>query len=101
MPKSGQTPDQQDVSDPAQFPCAVSAQGNVDIIPKPSAQTDVPPPPEFGDRVGAIGIPKVFRKVKAQNPPQAYGHVTVTGEIEIDLQEEAHGGQPCKEHRGL
>ena len=39
--------------------------------------------------------------MKAQNPPQANGHVAVAGKVVVDLQKEAQGGKPGKEHGGI
>ena len=54
----------------------------------------MPSPPEFLDGPAEIGIAEVLQKVEAEHPAQADGHVTVPGEIEVDLQGVAEGAQP-------
>ena len=54
----------------------------------------MPAPPELGDGARDIGVVEVPRKLKAQHPAQAHGHVGVAGEIEVDLQGEGDHAQP-------
>src|SRR3954468_18365902 len=56
----------------------------------------MPTPPKFGDRLGDIGIIKIERKIDADHQAKADRHVRVTGEVEIDLEAIADGGEPSQ-----
>ena len=101
MPEAGEHPHNENVQELPGLSLPVAAQGNVDIVPEPGAQGDVPPAPEFRNAAGNIGILKVLRKPEAKEPPQADGHITVAGEIKIDVQGEADGIEPGEEHAGV
>ena len=78
----------------AQLALAVASQGNVQVIPEPGGQADVPPPPELLDGGADVGVVEVFQKLEAEHAPQADGHVAVAGEVEVDLQAVAQRPQP-------
>ena len=65
---------------------AIAAQGDVDIIPEPGAQGDMPPPPKLGNAGGEIGIVKVGGEIKAKALGKTDGHVGVAGKVEIQLE---------------
>ncbi len=69
-------------------------QGDVQVVPEPGGQRDVPPAPELGDGGGDVGVLEVLRRVKAQHLSQADGHVAVPGEVEVDLNGVGGGPQP-------
>ena len=54
----------------------------------------MPPPPEFGDGPGDVGVIEVLQEVEAEHLAKADGHVGVAGEIVVDLQGVAQGAQP-------
>ena len=76
------------------WPHPVAPQGDVDIVPEPGGQGDVPPPPEVGDGHRQVGMVKVFQEMETKHAAHADGHVTVAGEVEVDLQSVGHGPQP-------
>ena len=78
-----------------------AAQGEVDVIPEPAPQGDVPALPELGHRAGDIGIVKVLLKAEAEHAPQADGHVGIAGKVKIDLQAVAQRAQPGHGRREL
>ena len=49
MPQAGQQPDDGNVQELPTLALAVTAQGDVDVLPEPGGQADVPPPPELSD----------------------------------------------------
>ena len=54
----------------------------------------MPPPPEIGDRIRDIRIIEVDKEFKAEQPPQANGHIGITGEIKIQLQGVGRNAHP-------
>ena len=94
VPQARERPDHQDVQHPPAPPDPVAAQRDVDIVPEPGGQADVPAPPELGDGAREVGIVEVLQKVEPKDPAQADGHVRVAGEVEINLQGIAHRPQP-------
>ncbi len=94
MPDAGGRPDDQQVEHHPAPARPAAPQGEVQVLPEPAAQGDVPPPPELAGRLGDIGIVEVFQKLEAQHPPQADGHVRVAGEVEVELEGEGGDAQP-------
>ena len=58
----------------------------------------MPPPPEFGDGAGDVGIVEILRVVQAQHFSHADGHVGVGGEVQIDVQRESADAHPGAQH---
>ena len=94
MPKACGEKDDEFIEIGAGRSLPVAPQWDVQIVPEPGAEGDVPPPPELLDGLGGIGQVEVLQKPEAEHPAQADGHVAVTAEVEIDLQGVAHRPQP-------
>ena len=94
MPKACGEKDDEFIEIGAGRPLPVAPQGDVQIVPEPGAERDVPPPPELLDGLGGIGQVEVLQKPEAEHPAQADGHVAVSAEVEVDLQGVAHRSQP-------
>ena len=73
---------------------AVSAQRDVEVIPEPGGQGDVPAPPEVRNGGSYVGVPEVLRRLKAKHAAQADGHVAVAREIKVDLNRIGRSPQP-------
>ena len=56
----------------------VASKGNIDIIPKPGGQGNMPASPEFFDRRRKIGTFKVRHKVNAKELCGSDGNVGIT-----------------------
>lgn len=54
----------------------------------------MPAPPEHGDAAGDIGIVEVFKKVEAEHPAKADGHVGIGGKIKVDLEGIGYSAEP-------
>ena len=54
----------------------------------------MPSLPKFGNRLGNIGIIKVFQKTETKHPPQTDSHVRVTGKVKIQLNGISDNSQP-------
>ena len=83
VPDAGEHPDDHQVPGQLDLGAAAAAQGNIDVVPEPGAEGDVPAPPELGDAPGDIGVIEIDHKVKAQHGPQAPGHIGVAAEVEV------------------
>ena len=59
----------------------------------------MPAPPELRDTAGNVGIVEVLHEVHTEDLAKSDCHITVTGEIKVDVQHECHGIQPIKQHR--
>ena len=85
VPQARQQPDNENVAEPFGLGDPVAAQRNVYIVPEPTAQAHVPPPPELRDAGGDVGIVEVFYKMEPEDTAQTDGHVAVTGKVEIEM----------------
>ena len=82
MPETCEEPCSEDIEP---LVAAVTAQGYVDIVAEETSQGDVPSVPEVGDGVTAIRMAEVLVEVETEASAYAYGHVGITGEVEVDL----------------
>lgn len=98
MPDTGKCPDDEKIQYMAGRRDAVSAQGNVHIVPEPAAQGHMPATPEFCGAFRNVGIIEVFRKMESEHEAKADGHIRISGEIEINLQSVGNGSQPGGGH---
>ena len=60
MPKPGTEKHDGLMEGRAPAPLAVAAQGDVQVVPEPAGQGDVPTPPEFLDGGADIGVVEIF-----------------------------------------
>ena len=67
---------------------AAAAQGEIEVIPEPLRQADVPPVPEVAGAGGEIRQVEVERQLKTQAPGHPAGHVGVSGKVAVDLKSE-------------
>ena len=77
----------------------VAAQGNVDVVPEPAGQGDVPAPPELRDAAGQVGVVEVLQEREPQHAAHADGHVRIAAEVEVDLQRVGRRAQPGRQDR--
>ena len=101
VPDSRQEPYHEEVED---MPClrlhSVSAQRNIDIIPEPAGQRDVPASPEFRNGTGNVRIIEVFVEVESEHFSQSDGHIRISAEIEVNLEgigQRPQPGHPCRQ----
>ena len=94
VPQAGAEEDEQTVQRGPSAAAAVAAEGEVQILPEPGGEGDVPLAPEVADGGRRIGEEKVLPDGKAEHPSHADGHVAVTGEVKINLQRVADSAQP-------
>ena len=60
----------------------------------------MPSSPEFGDTARNEGIVEVFKEVKSKDFAKTDRHITITGEIEVDLHGIRNSVSP-EEHNGF
>ena len=85
MPDAGSSPDQEHIEQLSRLALAVAAQGNVNVIPEPARQRNMPAPPELGDAARDIRQVEVGRTVKAKQCCQAVAHLAVARKIKVEL----------------
>lgn len=84
------------------FGNAAAAQRDIDIVPEPGGERDVPPAPKFLDGEGEVGTLEVGHQVDAEQLGAAYGYVGVAGKIAVDLYGEHDcGDDKHKSHIGV
>ena len=101
VPDAGKKPDDHDVADVPQGTFPVAAQGDIDILPEPGPQGDMPSAPEFGSAQGHIGIIEVLGDGEAKHLADADGHIRITAEVKIDLQGKGPDHKPGQNDRHL
>lgn len=82
----------------------VAAQWDIQVFPEPGGKGDMPSAPEFLNTGRDVRIVEVFLEVEPKAQAQADGHIAVPAEVEIDLHQIAHRGQPSRpavQHRAV
>lgn len=79
----------------AQLSLAVASQRDVQVVPEPAGQRNMPAPPEFLYGRADVRMIKVFQKVEAEHMTQSDCHIRVPGEVKVYLKTVAYRSQPC------
>src|SRR5438093_10004681 len=66
-------------------PAAVAAEGDVEVVPQPARQRDVPSRPELAEAARKVRAIEVDPEIETEDSRQADGDVRVAGEIAVDL----------------
>ena len=101
MPEPTDEEHQKDVEQHLWFAAPAAPEGYIDILGEKAVQCHVPASPEILKRGGSVGRVEVEREVYVEHASDAYGHVTVSAEIKIQLQGKCNCPQPCRSHRCL
>ena len=64
----------------------VATERDVEVIPKPERERDVPPTPKLGDVSRAVREIEVNPQIETEDGAQPDGHIAVAREVAIDLQ---------------
>src|SRR6185437_8675889 len=94
MPEPAQEEHGEQIEPCARLTLAIAAERDIQIIPKPRRQRQVPAVPEFLDRRSDVWVIEVLEELETQHPAKADGHVGVTGEVEVDLQRITNDAYP-------
>ena len=95
VPKSGQQPDDCQIPDVLPTPAPAAPQRDIEVVPKPGGQRDVPSPPKIRQGCGDIRVVEVFGEMKAEHVTQPDCHIGICGEIIVDLQRICSRSDPC------
>ena len=93
MPQSAHQEDDKRVADDLRFRAAATAEGDIDIIPEPCSQGDVPTPLEFSDIPTEIRHIEVSHQLNTEQFGCADGNIRITGEVPIDLEGKEDSGK--------
>lgn len=96
MPYACHQPYSQQIENRPSRSRSASAQGDVEIIPKPSPQGDMPSAVILADTPGAVGMVEILRQLKAKYTAQAHSHETVSLKVKEKLYGIRCGAHPCK-----
>ena len=64
VPEAGEAPDDENIPHPLGAADPTAPQRDVDVIPKPGGEGDMPPPPKLRGRAGEIGVVEVLQEVE-------------------------------------
>ncbi|MEY5044450.1 MAG: hypothetical protein RJA19_1677, partial [Bacteroidota bacterium] len=67
-------------------PAAVAAHGDIEVIPQPGRQADVPPLPEIARVARLVRRSEVHRQLEAHPQGDADGHIRIAAEVRVHLQ---------------
>ena len=95
VPEPTEQEDGENISHPKRARYSVSAQGSVEVIPKPGGERDMPAPPEICHRIREIGTPEIGHQVVAHDASCTDGHIRVAREVAINL----NGKENCCENQ--
>src|SRR5699024_6690662 len=70
---------------------AVAAQGDIEVIPEPGGQRDMPPAPELGVGAGKVGCLEVIDQIDAQHLGRSHGDGGAAPEVAVQLDAEENG----------
>ena len=76
-----------------------AAEGDVQVVPQPGAEGQVPAAPELGDRRADVRVVEVLGEPEPDHQGQADRHVGVAGEVEEQLERVGDRAQPGVPHR--
>jgi len=85
MPQAAEGEGDEQVKVPPPFPRPAASQGDIDIIPEPGHERDMPPPPEFGDRSRVKGPVEVIHQAETHDLGRTDRNIRIAGKIAIDL----------------
>ena len=85
MPQSAQEHRDNQVDILAHLTLTVATHRDIDIVTNPRRQRDMPATPEIGDTLRTVRGVEVHGKTEAQQQGNTDSHITITGEVAIDL----------------
>jgi len=88
MPETGDQEYDEDVADGFCGGHPTASQRDVDVIPKPGGEGDVPSAPELGDIPAEVGSPEVGHELEAEELGRTDCDIRVAGEVSVDLEGE-------------
>src|SRR5438034_7077721 len=92
VPDGGEEEREKQISIGLERAVFVSAERDIDVIPEPGREADVPARPEIAETGGEVGIVEVQDQIEAHELRHAAGHVGVAAEVEVYLPGESERG---------
>lgn len=86
VPDARERPDNEEIVHPTPPRDPVAAQRDIDIVAEPSAEGDMPPPPELRRAPRDIRIIEVLHEVEPEHASETNRHIAVPGKIKVNLQ---------------
>lgn len=99
VPETRQQEDDERVAHHLGFRDTATAQRDIDVIPEPSRQRDVPTPPELGDVAAEIRHVEVAHQPDPKELRRSDGDVRVAREVAVNLESEEDGGEQKRASR--
>ena len=93
VPETTQEENDKRVADNLRFRASAATQGDIDIIPEPGRQRNMPTTPEFSDIPAEIRDVEVPHQLDAEQFGRAYGNVGIAGEVPVNLEGEENRGK--------
>ena len=93
VPKTAQKENNESVPNYFCLAHSAAAQRNINIIPEPSRQRDVPTAPKLRNITAEIRHVEVPHQLNAEQFGRAYGNVGITREVAVDLEGEEDGSE--------
>lgn len=93
VPETRQQEDDEGVPDDFRLRDTTAAQGDVDVIPEPSRQGDVPTTPKFSNVTTEIRHVEVPHQFNSKQLGRAYSNVGIAREVAVDLEGEKDGSK--------
>lgn len=93
MPETAHQKDDEGISDHLRLTDTAAAQRNIDVIPKPRRQRDVPPTPKLCNVTAEIRHIEVAHQFDAEQFGRTDGDVTIAREVAVYLEGEEDGCQ--------
>src|SRR5712672_2622369 len=85
MPQSSKGHCDENVDDLSDFSTVAAAKRDIQIIPQPKRQCDVPPSPKLNERLRAVGPAEIIRQPDAEQHRNPDCHIGVSAEVAINL----------------
>ena len=86
MPESSKHHGHEEVEVLAHFAMTIAAKTDVEVVPEPAGEADVPASPEFGDGGGLVRTVEVLWELKAKQEGYTDSHVGIAREVAVDLE---------------
>lgn len=85
VPESGKEEYDYQIQVGSVFTFFVTAQRDIEILPEPGSQRDMPPAPELGNGRGHVGISEVLQEFESEHLAETDSHIRISREIVINL----------------
>ena len=85
VPQAAEQHGEHEVAVGGRLGAPIAPEGDVEVVPQPTRERDVPAPPEVLDGQGRVGTVEVLREADAEQQGDADRDVRVAAEVGVDL----------------